>query len=556
MRSIAWYLFLFSSVCLANVSDEKPQVFGTQWKLRAYQKWLRDDRALITPEVAHLAVQACMRKSQQDLDVQAYGLAKNLMGEMEKAYLPSGNAYTTGLSALTQLLREISAINADSAAAYRTQCETRVTARFGNVAFRNTLSPLFQGRLQPGISPNLPPELRQHLLKLAEKGISVAPLTWGGLQEQICQLEGYYSTSKKPELWKFFSITRALGNVLPAEDREGEFVTAVTQSDAATRLLSRINQYSSVAGKFNGPTIGMTSDEMIAAEMRLTGPALGSRAPSLLAFFTTAWRERLQKLILEQDYPEKPFALLSATQVLTSLGETARDTHQNGRTSQTELGMVGVWEMLLPFAFGGPNPEWGGVTADYKKTSALAWLALNAETNIRQNEKLAGFANTSIDTGSITTRLYGTATQYAGLVGEIAAAEKAYAALGSIELPRCLNGLDAFAQAARDALGYDARVATLGIERTKVLGDIKIEPVIADIGMEVNDERGDQPGGIFRLHLATGEGHQVEVAVQGENYRLWTPSSMVLHLDSVHTTAQWQQSEELKYDPPFTHQAF
>ena len=68
------------------------------------------------------------------------------------------------------------------------------------------------------------------------------------------------------------------------------------------------------------------------------------------------------------------------------------------------------------------------------------------------------------------------------------------------------------------------------------------------IGLEVNDQVGDKPEGIFRLHLAMGHGHEVDATINKENVKLWTPSAMVLHLKEVTTTAEWQAKGVKNYE--------
>ena len=74
----------------------------------------------------------------------------------------------------------------------------------------------------------------------------------------------------------------------------------------------------------------------------------------------------------------------------------------------------------------------------------------------------------------------------------------------------------------------------------------QVEPVIADIGMEVDDDE----DGVFRLHLAMGYGHELPVTIGGAEYKVWTPSAMVLHRPAVTTTSKWQQGLVNEFDKP------
>lgn len=547
-----------SALCLGNVSGSKTETWGTQWPASDFKHWVTKRDALVTPEISHLAVQACLRQSQEQLDVYAYDVAKRLLGEMWRGYRraearPETRAYDIGLDTLTRLMMDIDAIAAGNARDYRSQCEALVNNRFADGTARAELSPLFQGRMAPRLSPDLPPAIRAQLEKLAARGIRVAPLRWEDLRDQICTLEGYYSTSRRPELWKLFSLTRVMANVLPDPGENALFEKAALRAAQVPPLVRQLNEYSSVAGKYNGGSIGMTREELRDAPVRLTGPALGSRATSLMAFFTTAWRERLQRHVIDQNYPVEPFRLISADNALEYANQL--ETETRATPSQTELGMLSVWERVLPFFREGSRPEargeYGTETAKFKKTASLAWLALNAETNIRQNEKIGGIEATSAPANGPTTAVYGTASAFERIAAELDAAVRAYRNIdpASHHTPSCVAQLRAYHVAAARAVGNEPRLAHVAKHEADVLLWTKFEPVIADIGMEVNDTEGTQPEGKFRLHLAIGYGHEVPATVKGESHTLWTPSAMVLHLNKIVSTAEWQSSGVAHYDP-------
>lgn len=550
-------LILISTLSFANVNGNKSEVFGTQWKQRSYEHWIMDPDAVITPEFSNLATQSCLRQSQEQLDFLAYKKTHELVQEMRKSFTRDSavgitKPYDTGLSALTDILASIDKINAENAGEYRQKCESTVTKVLSKPQVQSELTPLYYGRFNPEISKNLPPEIKAKLEKMSEKGLQLAPLTWQTLIQQVCTLEGYYSTTTRPELWKFFSITRALGNILPAEKDDHLFIQSVSRSNKIVELITSLNHYSAVAGKMNGPTIGMSLEEKKAAGVRLTGAALGSKATSIMAFFTTGWREEIQRFVIEQDYPEKPFMLTQANTILSSMKNAAEEVKGKTTPSQTELGMSLLWDSFLAPAVTYEREEYGRETQNIKATFSMAWLALNAETNIRQNEKITGYGKTSVETGGdVTAPIYGTRTQYLKIVSEISAAKAAYRAiaLGDESLPYCVNALLEMNQKGVDNLGEIPTFARFSAESLNFLREMEFKPVIADIGMEINDERGDRPEGIFRLHLATGFGHAVEANIQGRVSVLWIPSSMVLHLPSIETTDSWRNASVTKYDP-------
>jgi hypothetical protein len=78
---------------------------------------------------------------------------------------------------------------------------------------------------------------------------------------------------------------------------------------------------------------------------------------------------------------------------------------------------------------------------------------------------------------------------------------------------------------------------------------LEFDPVIVDLGLEINDESGDSPEGAFRLHLATGRGHVLETKLFGSPYQIWTPSAFVIHGKRPITTAQWQEGKVNEFDP-------
>jgi hypothetical protein len=334
-----------------------------------------------------------------------------------------------------------------------------------------------------------------------------------------------------------------MGNVLPLEKDDEKFVRTVVAAPEVVKIINQIDIYSSVAGKYNGPSIGMSKEEAKAAPARLTGPALGSKATALMAFFTTGWREQLQKLTMERPYPAEPFELLSAEEVLRSVKATHDDRTIGAQKSQTERGMDLLWTQIAPFyANADQGDAYGDVTEDYRKAYALGWLALNAETNIRQNEKLPGVTATAAPR-PIMPFIFGNPSAYAEIAKELVLARRAYKAIGSDKGSRCLERAELFTAAA--AKLKDGEVGKVDKKALAFIDGVKIVPVLADIGMEVKDKE----DGIFRLHLGLGYGHTLEATIGDETYQLWTPSAMVLHLDEIQTTADWQDGLVDEYDP-------
>jgi len=531
---------MLCSLASAKVQGNLAEVNGTNWDQLTFKSWVEDSDALMTPETSNLAAQSCLRNSQEQLDAVAYSVAEKLAKSLSHYYRVKGTKetrYDDGLRALTQLTDGILAIPTaknSSRKSYEDDCGTLVEQSIRRDQSR--LETVFYGRLYP----KTPPELASH-------GLKVAPLTWNGLKDQICKLEGYYSTSQDPRLWKFFSLTRSMSNVLPPDSDNDAFLRTVKRWPAPlTTAIRTLNLYSSVAGKYNGASIGMTDAQMKSAPIRKTGVALGSRAASLMAFFTTGWREKLQADITSQiDYPQVPFQLISNKQVLAAVAATHDDPSRKGRSVvQTELGMDLVFDSLLPLSVHAKKDDsYGAETESYKATAALAWLALNAETNIRQNEKLGGLAGSAVP---VTPDLdvFGSPTQYQAVVNELDAALAAYRAIdpkGSL-VPGCVKELQQFNQAAM-AIG-DGKLGKVAQSLNRVFNGIEFEPVIADIGEEVEDK----DAGIFRLHLAIGYGHSVITTVGGKEVKLWTPSAMVLHLPKTTATGEWQQSLVKNYE--------
>ena len=181
----------------------------------------------------------------------------------------------------------------------------------------------------------------------------------------------------------------------------------------------------------------------------------------------------------------------------------------------------------------------------YAQTSALAWLAMNAEANIRQNEKITGYERGMSTSPQITTAVYGTEARFTALVAEIDSALATYRNVdpAGTRTPACVGMLRGLNAAAAHALGAEPALARLSSSDVEGLRLVTIEPIIADIGLEVNDTIGDQPGGVFRLHLATGAGRAVPITVEGNAYTAWAPSAMVLHLDKTVTTSEWQRGD-------------
>lgn len=576
-------LLTVASLSWGAVSGNPMEKLGTEWKQTSFSNWVSRDNALITPEASNLALQYCLRTTQEELDGTAYDrVAVPMVRDMQAAF--KGNLRTStekGLAELTKLLVAIQGIKVKGEYPnpydYIPACEKVVKDNLGKV---KDLWALYEGRMNPKDAKNLPAEIQERLAKLRERGVRVSPLKPDSLVEQICKLEGYYSTSNDSRLWRLFSTTRAMANVLRHEENNAEFETVLKANPKIARNIGLLDRYSAVAGRPNGASAGMTDAEAALARtatpVRLTGPALGSNSTALMAFFTTAWREKLQDHVIQPDYPRKPFQLISADQVLKASKLTSDEIPTRGAdswpVSQTEQGMSVVWGNILAWhtRLGGDrvNPVYGNVTQAYKNTAALAWIALNAETNIRQNEKIAGLERTSVPQDEPTTRnVFGDEAAYRGLLKEIAAARVAYRVIdtdGKLVAKTCLSPVEQFVNAAAEASkGKDGRVIQLDSRDTAVFGKVSMKkafefkPVIADIGTEL---KGDNEGfrssdaalkefdgqTDFNLHLATGYWREVPVKVYdgGRSPREFiagTPSAFVVHFKKTTSTADWQK---------------
>lgn len=550
------FWILLSSVSLANVSGKKLETLGTGWTQMPYAAWVTSPDALVTPEVVRLATQSCLRDAQEALDVPAYSVLSALLAEMRERFRPETASEPTlrvdlALARLTDLVSRLDTIQARGPDEYRTRCEAAVTATWNDDRARRELAPLYLGRMAPALAPELPAAIAEKLAALAKKGFRPAPLTWEGLRHEICALEGYYGTSDKPEHWKLFSTTRALAEVLPDPGDERSLVAAVRRAPAVVQALEKLDRYGAVAGRPNGASLGSPKAP---PSVRLTGTALGTTAPALLASFTTSWRESLQRRVIEQNYPEQPFALLSSDVVLAGIEGTFLDVAEARAISQSEWGIAGLWDSLFPWYGPLHSPgellRYGELTAPYVRATSIAWLAANAEANLRQNEKLTGIEKTSGALGDVTTLVTGAAFQFTRIETEIEAALESYRAVDAdlAHVPPCVSGLKTLAARASDAL-ESQRIARLPEATLRPLLASRIAPVVADIGMEVRDEAGDAPEGLFRLQLASGRGRALPVTLGGHRYVLWTPSAMVLHADRALTTTAWQTELLEKIDP-------
>lgn len=584
-------LLTVASISFAAVSGKPMEKLGTEWKQSSFKDWVTRENALITPEASNLALQYCLRTTQEKLDGTAYDkVAVPMVRDMQSALLRGSLNTSTekGLAELTKLLVAIQAIKVKGEYPdpyeYIPACEKVVKA---NLDSARDLWALYEGRMNPKDAKNLPEDVRKRLELLRARGVRVSPLKADTLVQQICQLEGYYSTSNDSRLWKLFSTTRAMANVLRHEENNAEFEAVMKANAKIARNIGLLDRYSAVAGRPNGASAGMTEAEVALAKkatpVRLTGPALGSTSTALMAFFTTAWREKLQDHVIQPDYPRKPFQLISADQVLKASKLTAEEIPTRGAdswpVSQTEQGMAVVWGSILGWHSPEvrPIPVYGQNTLAYKNAAALAWIALNAETNIRQNEKVAGIERTSLPQNEFSTRyVFADVSSYQGILKEIEAAQVAYRVIdttGKLVAKTCLDPVQKFAAAAAAASkDKDGQVLQLDARDTAVFAkgsfgeSFEFKPVIADIGTEL---KGD-PEGLrtsdaslkefdgqtdFNLHLATGYWREVPVTVRdGHATReliAGTPSAYVVHFKKTTSTADWQKVV-YKYDLPST----
>jgi len=565
---------LASSLCFAKVSGKRVEKLGVEWMPTEFKNWVTRDNAVITPEISNLAVQYCLRTTQEALDGGAYeSVAVKLVSAMDKQFLGKDAGKTDidrSLAGVTRLLKAIGAINVKGgygkAAEYQKVCQKTLATELARKE-NDRLLDAYEGRMNPDPIRDLPKGVSAKLEKLAKQGVALSKLTVDGLTEQVCKLEGYYSTSSDPRLWKFFSTTRVMANVLPKAANNSEFVKIVYESPEVVELIKVLNEYSSVAGRSNGPSVGMDRAALLNPgdnQIRLTGPALGSRSAALMAFYTTAWREQLQDHVIQENYPRKPFQLISAEQVLVASDRTYREVSlavkADGRhPSQTEFGMSSVWRSLV--AYHSPNVRpafnYGDHTATFMDTSSLAWLALNAETNVRQNEKIAALERSlAVRPKAATTKIFANDSAYAMILDEIQAAEAAYKWVdpsGAQVKTTCVPGIKAFNEAAVAASkGKNHQVVEVDAGLTSIFlksgNAYEFKPVIVDIGGEVlGDPEGLEDQHDFKLHLATGQWRMVPAKIAGKDYVLGTPSAFVIHLPKTTSTAEWQGMVR-KYD--------
>ncbi len=332
--------------------------------------------------------------------------------------------------------------------------------------------------------------------------------------------------------------------------------------ETVVKLIGELDTYSAVAGRSNGRSIGMTKDEAELSEklnpVRLTGPALGSNTTSLMSFFTTAWREKLKDIVLQEAYPAKPFQLIKAEKILGAVNNTKaeHDTYDGQKKfSQTEFGMLAVWDSLVG-PEGAPKQPYGENTENYRKTAGLAWLAINAETNIRQNEKMAGVgAGIAPQPQPATHKVYVVKEPLTNTLTEIDLALSGYQIVDpnlEVALTTCAGDMRKLIVAAIDAskdkenlvVEVDPSVtAFLAHPHNRLTYEFK--PLIADIGSELlKDPEGLNGQRDFNLHLATGHWREVPVKIgEGDTaveYLAGTPSAFVLHLKGTTSPADWQ----------------
>lgn len=518
-------------------AGQRDQVFGTDQKREAFSDWLMRPESLVTPEAANLAAQACMRATQESLDVFAYREAQAIVDSMENFFRSArvGNdPYLRGLQAVSGFLgqlRDLETTASDGGRAqYQSDCE-RVAGDFLK-ANPDAFEVLYYGRIHPKSTP-----------AMVERGIRLAGIDVGALKEQICKMEGYYSVSNKPELWKLFSITRTLSNMLPKEDESDQFVEALEVNADLLPHIRKLDEYSSVAGKINGPTFSQTPEEREKMGPRTTGVGFGNGATSAMAFFTTGWRETLQDLILTRPYsPKVPFQLLRGDEIFKATEKTAKEIAGKS-ASQTEVGIG-----LVHASLNDKSPSYGANTEKYRRTAGMAWLALNAETNVRQNEKLGG-VGAGIEPEP-PGQVFGNPTQYQQVAKSIAAAKTAYLSLvPATEFGRwsCLTNVTDFATAAAKVPA--GQVGKVDPKLIRGIKNIRFPSILVDLGTEVSD----QEDGVFKLHLGTSPGRVFPAKVAGSNasYTVWTPAAFSLHLSKTTSTGDWMSMVQ-NYDklPP------
>lgn len=508
---------------VAPAAAQRNQALGTAQPSTYFGEWIYKKDSLITPELTNLATQDCLRTSQEYFDTFAYDKAKAVVDAMEAHYQrhSATTSQDKALGSLTRLLVELRDLPTPKAkganAKYQKDCETLVSDFFK--AEHTTFDVLYDGRINP-----------KPVKALEQRGLLMSGLTDSGLVTQICKLEGYYSTSEEPKLWKLFSLTRALSNMLTQEADDAAFVAALEANANLIAPIRALDKYSAVAGRPNGPTLSMTAAERTAVGARTTGTAIGSKATSAMSFFTTGWRANLQELLLTRPYNATvPFLLLRVDEILASVEQTALEVAGKS-ASQSEHGMAAVFGSL-----GEKGDVLGSATQSYRRNAALAWLALNAETNVRQNELLGDVA--APIRPAPTTKVLGS-KQYGEILKSISAAKAAYLTLvPAQELTNgCVSKIETMVQkASKIPVGKIEDLTAQEIE--DALTGAIFPPVVVNIGGEINDAQ----DGKFNLHLGMGNGRTYKAVVSGSKtpWTVWTPTAFSLHLPGVMTTAEW-----------------
>ena len=262
MTKLNWIVgsFLISAALFAKVTGKPVEKLGVQWQASSFKHWVERADALITPEVANLAAQYCLRTTQESLDGVAYDkLAKRMVSELSKRFSPktAKQDLEKALSAVSQILVAIEKLEVpdQNPASYLGACNVLLERELRDRA--GTLLPIFEGRMHPVVSGDIGEPWKTKLETLRKRGVVPAPLTWKGLQEQVCKLEGYYSLSQDARLWKLFSMTRLMSNVLTSSENNPEFERTLAGGTRTLQLLVRkLDRYSSVAGRSNVLRLG------------------------------------------------------------------------------------------------------------------------------------------------------------------------------------------------------------------------------------------------------------------------------------------------------------
>ena len=146
-------------------------------------------------------------------------------------------------------------------------------------------------------------------------------------------------------------------------------------------LIRQLNEYGSIAGKFNGAAVRDECRGKVSAGRSAHGAGAGQPRHGADGAFYRPRRRNVRQYVINQDYPQKPFALIPGPRSSLAGRQCQSGGQFHADASPSEMGMLFAWQTLLPW-YGQAGARLYGETSQlYAQTSALAWLAMNAEAN-------------------------------------------------------------------------------------------------------------------------------------------------------------------------------